>query len=135
MQWLGSMQPPGKTRPFIGILKLRFWCDCIGHLSLNEIHQATNQPHVEARREQGISSNTAKTALSTLTKVLTTAHTIYREEWHQLRLLHVPKFVMPSWSEPRKPHPISLEEQDCLLSALCGTLHCLLCIQASEIKS
>ncbi len=116
------MQPTGKTRPFIGILKLRFWCDCIGHLSLIEIHQATIQPHLETRREQGISSNTAKRALSTLTKVLTTAHTIYREEWHQLWLLHVPKFVMPSWSEPRKPHPISLEEQDCLLSALCGSL-------------
>ena len=31
---------------------LRFWCDCIGHLSLNEIHQATIEPHLEARRKQ-----------------------------------------------------------------------------------
>lgn len=101
---------------------LRFWCDCIGHLSLNEIHQATIEPHLEARRKQGISSNTAKRALSTLTRVLTAAHTIYRDEWHQPWLLHVPKFVMPSWSEPRKPYPISLEEQDCLLEALDGDL-------------
>ncbi len=97
---------------------LRFWCDCIWHLSLSEIHQATIEPHLEACRKQGISSNTARRALSTLTRVLTAAHTIYRDDWHQPWLLHVPQFVMPSWSEPRKPYTISLEEQDCLLEAL-----------------
>ena len=45
---------------------LKFWCDCIGHLPLNEIHQATIEPHLEARRKQGISSNTGGPIRSTI---------------------------------------------------------------------
>ena len=43
---------------------LRFWCDCIGHLSLNEIHQATIEPHL-GRRKQGISRTRLKSAVDT----------------------------------------------------------------------
>ena len=101
----------------------------IGELPLKQIHQGTIEPYLKARRDQGISSSTVIRALSTVKRVLVASHTIYRDEWGDPWLDHVPQFVRPSWSEPRATYPISLGEQACLLDSLSGDLRDLILLQ------
>ena len=67
----------------------------IGELPLKQIHQGTIEPYLKARRDQGISSSTVIRALSTVKRVLVASHTIYRDEWGDPWLDHVPQFVRP----------------------------------------
>jgi integrase len=94
----------------------------IGKLPLKQVHQGTVDPYINARRETGIKSATVKRALSTIKRVLVAANTIYRDNWGEPWLDHVPKFITPKWDDERPPYPLSVEEQECLLGALCGSL-------------
>jgi integrase len=94
----------------------------IGDLPLKQVHQVTLEPYIEFRREQGISSDTVKRALSTVTRVLTAAHQIYRDEEGDPWLTSLPKFQVPQWSTPRPRYPLSEQEAACLLQALSDDL-------------
>ena len=94
----------------------------IGHLPLKQVHQGTLDPYINARREAGIKSSTVNRALSTVKRVLAAAHTIYRDEWGEPWLDHMPAFLTLKWNDKRPPYPMSPEEQECLLEELCGPL-------------
>ncbi|MFP6795271.1 MAG: tyrosine-type recombinase/integrase [Pseudomonadales bacterium] len=94
----------------------------IDNLPLKQVHQVTLEPYIEFRREQGVSSETVKRALSTVTRVLTAAHQIYRDEEGDPWLTSLPKFQVPKWSTPRPRYPLSGQEAACLLQALSDDL-------------
>tara|TARA_B100001059_G_scaffold213573_1_gene229555 strand:- start:1 stop:1209 length:1209 start_codon:yes stop_codon:yes gene_type:complete len=94
----------------------------IGHLPLKQVHQGTLDPYINARREAGIKSSTLNRALSTVKRVLGAANTIYRDEWGEPWLDHMPAFLTLKWNDKRPPYPMSPEEQECLLGALRGSL-------------
>ena len=94
----------------------------IGHLPLKQVHQGTLDPYIKVRREAGIKSSTVKRALSTVKRVLAAANAIYRDEWGDPWLDHLPAFLTPKWNDERPPYPLSVAEQECLLGALCGSL-------------
>jgi len=94
----------------------------IGDLALKRVHQITLEPYIEFRREQGISSVTVKRTVSTVMRVLTAAHQIYRDEADDPWLTSLPKFQVPNWSTPRPRYPLSEQEEDCLLQSLSDDL-------------
>ena len=94
----------------------------IGDLPLKQVHQDTLEPYIESRREQGVSSNTVKRALSTVVRVLTDAHQVYRDEDGDPWLTSVPKLIVRKWSDPRPRYPLSEEEAICLLHSLSDDL-------------
>ena len=94
----------------------------VGDLPLKRVHQITLEPYIEFRREQGISSDTVKRALSTVKRVLTAAHETYRDEEGDPWLTSLPKFQVPKWSTPRPRYPLSEQEAACLLQALSDDL-------------
>mgnify|MGYP001185187211 CR=1 FL=1 len=90
----------------------------IGKLPLKQVHQATLEPYIESRRKMGISSATVKRTLSTVGRVLATAHQVYREKDGEPWLASLPKLIAPEWSETRSRYPLSEDEARCLLQVL-----------------
>jgi integrase len=90
----------------------------LGDLPLRAIHQRALEPFIQERRDSGRASSTVKRTLSTVTRILNAAHTVYRDDWGNPWLSSVPKFFLPEWGEARKRIGISIDEQACLLEAL-----------------
>ena len=90
----------------------------LGELPLRAIHQRTLDPFIQERRNAGRASSTVKRTLSTVTRILSAAHTVYRDDFGNPWLASVPKFLLPQWGEARQRVVISIAEQTCLLDAL-----------------
>ena len=88
------------------------------NLPLRAIHQRTIEPFIKERHDAGRASSTVKRSLSTLSRILSAAHTVYRDDYGNPWLASVPKFILPQWGEVRERVVISIEEQACLLDAL-----------------
>lgn len=90
----------------------------LGELPLRAIHQRTLDPFIQERRNAGRASSTVKRTLSTVTRILSAAHTVYRDDFGNPWLASIPKFLSPRWGEARERVVISIEEQACLFDAL-----------------
>ena len=90
----------------------------LGELPLRAIHQRTLDPFIQERRNAGRASSTVKRTLSTVTRILSAAHSVYRDDFGNPWLASVPKFLLPQWGEARQRVVISVAEQVCLLDAL-----------------
>jgi len=88
------------------------------NLPLRAIHQRTLDPFIQERRNAGLASSTVKRTLSTVTRILSAAHTVYRDDCGSPWLGSIPKFLSPQWGEARERVVISIEEQACLFDAL-----------------
>ena len=95
----------------------------IGDLRLNQVHDDTLLPFVEARRAAGIRTKTINLALSTARHILNLAARSWRHEQTGLTWLEqAPLITMQKppkgHSDARKPYPLDWDEQDALLQCL-----------------
>lgn len=89
----------------------------VGHLLLSQVHMGTLQPMIEARLQAGRSQGTINRDLAAIRRILNLAARLWRDE-NGLPWLSTPPLIQLRRYEARKPYPLTLEEQQRLLSAL-----------------
>lgn len=91
----------------------------IGNLQLDQIHQGTLQPFIDARREAGIKSSTVCRDLRVVSRILTLASRVWRDGQGKPWLTTPPPlFQMPDWQDDAKPYLLDWQEQGRLLKEL-----------------
>ena len=91
----------------------------IGHLYLDQVHDGTLRPFVQARLKAGRAPKTVNLALSAVRRILNLAARKWRDENGRTWLEAAPLITMlPLAGEQREPRPITWEEQRQLLPRL-----------------
>jgi integrase len=90
----------------------------VGHLMLHQVHDATLAPFVTHRLAQGVSPTTIKRSLEVVRRILNLAARSWRNDSGLTWLATAPLIAMPTNLNPRKPYPLSWDEQRILFSEL-----------------
>lgn len=90
----------------------------IGDLPLESVHMGTLMPFVEARQRQGIAPKTINLALGTARHILNLAASEWMDENGLTWLASPPKVRLLKVENPRKPYPLSWDEQTRLFQEL-----------------
>jgi hypothetical protein len=96
---------------------LRIVLPYIGELYLDEVHQGRLLPFIEARRNAGRRAGTINRTLAVVRRILHLAARLWRDE-HNLTWLAEAPLIQLVKGAKRPGHPLTLEEQTRLLSAL-----------------
>ncbi len=92
-------------------LAFRNFMPYIGHLSLEQVHDASLAEYKEARLRQGINPATINRELCAMRRVLNLAARSWRHS-NGMTYLSVPPLLTTLKTNPRKPYPLNWEEQD-----------------------
>jgi integrase len=107
-KFLGDARNKSIERNIFALEKLLPW---IGGLPLSAIHEGTLQPYIEHRKQQGVAANTVRIELATVRRILTLSSRVWRDSDNQPWLQTPPLLRMPQWGSPRKPYPLTWDEQ------------------------
>lgn len=95
----------------------------IGHLHLNNVHDATLKPFVDWCKTRGNKGNTIGNKLGVIRQVLRLAAGKWRDEVTGMTWLEYPPILtIPDDSDKREPYPLSWKEQALLFPLLPGHL-------------
>ena len=89
----------------------------IGELPLEQVHMETLNPFIAERKKSGISVGTINRDLAIIRRVLVLASRLWRDDKGRTWLREAPLLRMLK-DNPRKPYPITREEQTRLLAEL-----------------
>jgi integrase len=89
----------------------------IGDLPLEHIHMGTLEKFIAARKKAGLKNGTINRDLAIISRVLTLAARLWRDEFGNSWLVE-PPLIQLLKSDSRKPYPISEEEQARLIQEL-----------------
>jgi integrase len=91
----------------------------IGGMALEQIHQGTLQPFIDARRADGIKSLTVCRDLAVVSRILNLAARVWRNADGQPWLRTAPPLLRPpAWDDQAKPYPLDRREERALLQAM-----------------
>ena len=90
----------------------------IGHLTLDQIHNGTLQPFIQARLAKGVKMKTINLALGVLRHLLNLAASEWYDDQGMTWLQAPPKIKLLTIKDARGAYPLSWEEQDRLFNAL-----------------
>ncbi len=90
----------------------------IGDLELQQVHDQTLEPFVEARLDAGASATTINRSLEVVRTILNRAARSYRDPDGLAWLKGVPPLITMLPENPRPPYPITWQEQDALFRRL-----------------
>ena len=94
----------------------------IGHLPIDQIHDGTLAPFIEARRKEGIRSKSINNALGVVRHILNLCARSWRDEHGLTWLVTAPMITMETKKDGRLPYPLSWDEQSELFHRLPGYL-------------
>lgn len=97
---------------------IRMLLPFIGTLLISQVHDATLKPFTESRKEDGVSPTTINRSLEVVRTILNRAARAWRFDNGQPWLETAPPLITMLKESPKKPHPLSWEEQDVLLPEL-----------------
>ncbi|MGJ0486641.1 MAG: tyrosine-type recombinase/integrase [Methylomicrobium sp.] len=89
----------------------------IGDLPLEKIHMGTLESFITARKKQGLKNGTINRDLAIISRVLTLAARLWRDEFGNSWMIE-PPLIQLLKSDSRKPYPINNEEEKRLISEL-----------------
>jgi integrase len=90
----------------------------IGHLNLEQIHDDTLQPFIQARKASGRKNKTINASMAVVRHILNLAARKWRDDKGRTLLETSPLIAMLPLDDARKPRPISWAEQRKLLPLL-----------------
>jgi len=97
---------------------LRLLVKYIGDMTLESIHIGTLQTFMNARRQDGVKMRTINHGLKVVRRILNLASSEWMDEHGLTWLAHAPKIKLLPEPDPRKPYPLSWEEQTKLFKVL-----------------
>ncbi len=89
----------------------------IGELSLEQVHMGTLDRFISARKAAGIKNGTINRDLAIISRILTLAAKLWRDEFGNSWLLEAPLLPLLK-NDNRKPYPITEKEQERLIAEL-----------------
>jgi integrase len=89
----------------------------IGNLPLEKIHMGTLESFITARKKQGLKNGTINRDLAIISRVLTLAARLWRDEFGNSWMIE-PPLIQLLKSDSRKPYPINEEEEKRLIGEL-----------------
>jgi len=90
----------------------------IGHLDIDQVHDATLAPFVASRLAAGVSATTVNRSLEVVRTILHRAVRAYRDHDGRPWLAGLPPYITMLPTSPRPPFPLTWEEQDRLFPLL-----------------
>jgi integrase len=94
----------------------------IGDLYLSQVYMEKLQPFIDKRRKDGVKSKTINLSLEAVRRILRLAAHEWRDERGMTWLETAPKIKLFPVTDARKPHSLSVEEQEVLFRELPGHL-------------
>lgn len=113
-----------QDKPSIGsdIYHLKAVMPYIGNLTLDQIHNGTLKPFVDARKEQGRKNKTINHSLAIVRRILNLAARDWRDENGMTWLITPPLITLLPLTDQRPPRPLMWEEQRQILPHLADHL-------------
>ena len=90
----------------------------IGNLSLSGVYMEKLQPFIDKRRKDGVKAKTINLSLEVVRRILRLAAHEWRDERGMTWLETAPKIKLFPVTDARKPHSLSVEEQEVLFREL-----------------
>jgi len=90
----------------------------IGDLYLSQVYMEKLQPFIDKRRKDGVKSKTINLSLEAVRRILRLAAHEWRDERGMTWLETAPKIKLFPVTDARKPHSLSVEEQEILFGEL-----------------
>lgn len=90
----------------------------IGDLDLTAVHMGSLQPYIESRKRDGVKAKSINLGLGVVRHILNVAASEWLDEHGLTWLAAAPKIKLLKVTDQRKPYPLSMEEQEKLLSEL-----------------
>jgi hypothetical protein len=128
-QYLNEETKPSLKRDAISLALLDPY---IGSIPLDQIHDGTLRPYMEARRADGIKSATIARDIAIVRRILTLASRVWRDRDNRPLLPTAPPLLRkPDWHDQAEPYPLSHGDQSRLLQCLPAHLArmALFCLQ------
>lgn len=100
------------------VYSLRHVMPFIGDLPIDRVHNGTLANYKQARREAGAAAGTINKELATVRRILMLAARVWRHENGRPYLDSAPLIEMLADKSPRKPYPLSWDEQSRLITEL-----------------
>lgn len=97
---------------------LRLLDPYLGDLPLHQVHMGTVGVYIRDRRMQGIRTGTIRRDLAVVRRVMNLAARLWRDENGLSWLETPPLIVLPKDRDPRRPYPLSWDEQRLLFPLL-----------------
>jgi integrase len=90
----------------------------IGDLYLSQVYMEKRQPFIDKRRKDGVKAKTINLSLEAVRRILRLAALEWRDERGMTWLETAPKIKLFPVTDARKPHSLSVEEQEVLFREL-----------------